>query len=1177
MLTLRIIPRLLFLWLIIVFCFAISTQPLIASDLSWSRVSIPADGAGGHWVLAEGSDLSSLTQAADGTLYCAANPTATPYRLFKSCDNGLAWSYCGRVEENITAIATPSDNPSVVYYATSSHVWRSVDAGNSFEQIAESPGEAGNGGLAITSLAAASMGDEGYLAVGISEQGQGHSGGVYILNESLTGGWQKAGSGDYDFYALAFSRGSNNCLQLLALGSDGQDTVLCHCLGGGDQPAAASETRLSGLVPLSAGITFPVSAVSSSSEDNLSAYCYLNTGSGQGGVYRLNISLKSGPAGFINLNAGGQPSLDIGSLAVVENNAGTRLLAGSAISNLVYSSQDGGATWSTARKPPSGDSVTAILSASAKTGGGLFYLCTSGTESAFSVSSDQGLSWDQRALIDSRITAIIDLAVSPRYNADSTLFMLSTNIRNSLWRSADGGTNWLRIYCTSPSERLNQALLSPDFSQNSQVYLAGVRGDHPVIWFSEDSGQNFTCLESMDSQTAGPVNIDCWAIAPGDVLYVGSFDGDHSRIYQTAPGALNYINYGNAGNAVLDQVVISPGFTGDQTLLVSNIQGGVLISRNKGLVFEPLPLETGRTALTGSVSLAFDPDYTHNGTLYAATSGEAGETGQGLFRFVIDQSYAWQKIDQRLPEGAGVIALAASDQGVLYGVNSLVTAGSAGPAAGGVERCLAPTNTDPLFEILCGGLDEGIHLGRLWVQDNRLWTLDLTHRKLLTCRDTLATPITLISPPDQATGLREDNLVLDWDSAPGAEEYQWQIAADPDFWNILKQGHSAGSPLSLTGLEKDAHYYWRVRALTSTISGGWSTIHYFTTRATAGDELKAPVISQPKPGSLTTLRPVFEWSVCSGADSYELRVSQYDNFSQPVIDKCGQAACNTNVWACDIDLAYSTAYYWQVRAAAGSVFSDWVSGLFTTQAAPVPEPELPAPKPASPTSSTSAPIQPAFRWNTVEKAESYQLVVSQSDNFTPLVIDHLCYANSWQCNQNLAYQTAYYWKVRALKGETHSAWSTVYVFTTRTKPSGGSSSGGSSSSGSKTTPPPSPTLTPTPTPVVASTIPAATVPAVAASPAAPTPSPLATVTPAPSQLSTPDSPSGRLAAVISTLSSASPATVAEADSARLSPSSETSYISDAGSSRPFWVLVGVLLAGVIALAVILIRKRAKGL
>ena len=122
-----------------------------AATVEWSIFNTPSDGRLGNWVLAAGSDISHLTQAQDGTLYCSANPLATEYRLFSSTDGGYSWSYTGRVKDEIVDIKVLPDNSSVVFYATASQIFKSIDSGYRFELISSNPGGALEGAV-ITSL-----------------------------------------------------------------------------------------------------------------------------------------------------------------------------------------------------------------------------------------------------------------------------------------------------------------------------------------------------------------------------------------------------------------------------------------------------------------------------------------------------------------------------------------------------------------------------------------------------------------------------------------------------------------------------------------------------------------------------------------------------------------------------------------------------------------------------------------------------------------------------------------------------------------------------------------------------------------------------------------------------------------------------------------------------------------
>ncbi|MFC1909571.1 WD40/YVTN/BNR-like repeat-containing protein, partial [Chloroflexota bacterium] len=115
------------------------TNPVISADeVKWSRVTIPTEGKAGNWLLADGSDIQHLTMAADGTLY--AYVTGLTYTLYSSTNDGYSWSQVGNVQDNIVGITTAPTDPNIIYYATTSGVYRSADGGKTFITLPANPG-----------------------------------------------------------------------------------------------------------------------------------------------------------------------------------------------------------------------------------------------------------------------------------------------------------------------------------------------------------------------------------------------------------------------------------------------------------------------------------------------------------------------------------------------------------------------------------------------------------------------------------------------------------------------------------------------------------------------------------------------------------------------------------------------------------------------------------------------------------------------------------------------------------------------------------------------------------------------------------------------------------------------------------------------------------------------------
>ena len=929
----RLAFRPILLLILLVTVLILPSEPLLADELRWSRVNTPADGEPGRWALASGSDLRCLTQASDGTLYCYANPASTEYRLFKSADKGKTWSPTGRVMENLTDIAVVAGKASSIYYATESSIYRSEDGGNSFSTVSRNPGGAGTANILITSIDAALFEGNELVVLGTRDIDSGQFGGVYILDESQDFILIDASIGNYDICAVALSPDFGSSGQIVAVVTNETDTVITtryYNSGWGDY---VGNSRIPGLAPKSATIGFPDYYDSSLDNGNYIQFITIDTGQGHGDVYRLTG--QESPAGSIaaDLNVAlseGLVELDITSLGISGNGEGAYLIAGAADSNLVYLSQDSGASWTFCDKAPSGSGAVYILMAPDFASSGVVYSVTSGAESAFSISHDKGKHWSQMTLIDTSITNIKDLAVSTGYQNDNVLFLLTGGSTDSLWCSTDRGLNWERILSTAQPQlsRMSLVTLSPGYSQDKTVFLAGTENTEPVIWKSEDKGQSFRKYLSIDPQTGAQVPVDIWSTTPTGLLIIGSYDGSNGCVYRTTDTSPYYSEKVSAGTLPLYSLAVSPDYLQDLTVLAGNINGQVFYSEG-GSVFKQLPPDAATPPLSGNISVAFDPGYRRNKTVYAASDAKNG----GIYRFVIGKSHAWEPIDGSLPEEAGVSQVVSSTAGTLYGIYSRNVAGENNK--GGLERSLNPTSdSGAYFETVTDGVNEEAFLKKLWLQGNTLWTVDSTGGALLTYADSLTLPVRLISPENLATGLSIGNVAISWESRPGATGYHWQVDTDADFSDISGgfEGHTGATSVRLKDLDADITYYWRVRA-SEPVTSPWSETRAFT--AVLEVPLEAPEIIEPQANLATSLKPNFRWSTCAGATGYELQLALDESFHTLIIDKTGDKACINNVWSCDRPLQYDTTYYWRVRAMSGSRSGDWAIGLFTTENAPV--------------------------------------------------------------------------------------------------------------------------------------------------------------------------------------------------------------------------------------------------
>jgi photosystem II stability/assembly factor-like uncharacterized protein len=904
----------------------------------WTKVNIPTQGEVGHWALAAGSDIRQLTARGDGTLY--AHVAGLAYTFYRSIDGGYTWEHIGNVSDAITDIAISPLDARTIYYATASRVYRSTDGGQTFQMLPPNPGGAGANHKEITSIDVTRL-ESNIVVVGTRDTDSGEFGGVYILDESeLVSTWVDTGIGGYDIGAVAFSPHYPDDRVMVAVATDETATYISVKNGHDDWNAETGYARLD-IAMSSAAVAFP----GSYDADEPVFFVAIATGAGAGGVYKFHGSAAPAVSSAPDLNVGvayGSSGIDIASLSAYDDGGTTVLLAGAANGSMTYVSADGGITWIRSLKPPTGGSVTGVLIAPDFATTGKMYAVTGGDGSAFSLSRDTGVTWNQISLVDAAIESIIDLAPSPNYSQDGAIFMItfgSGPYSGGLWCSRDGGDSWERTLANSSDtmENLSRVALPPEYGDSCQtVFVAGSSRGRTAIWESTDDGQTYQRRFARDPTGGGSLNIDTWAIVDKTTILIGSYDGSQGMVYKSINRGLTFARGMPAGSQPLHDIALSPDYARDGIVLVGNSNGRVYMADNGSTSFELLSGDTAALPFSGVVTVACDPSFGNNRTVYAASDSP----GSGIYRFVVGESTAWVNIDDGPPAGAIFDHLILAEDGTFYAADAM--------AGGGLERCLNPTSASPAFETVVRGLSSGATLYGLWQADHRIWSVDTTGARLMTYEDTLTVPPLLVAPDNEASAAGNlidhsvRNVTLDWETREGATGYEWECSYTDAFTAdaVVFGDTTSGSSVHLPALEPATTYHWRVRASSPTLSP-WSEKRSFTTVMDTEPVTLGP--ESPVPGATgVPVKPVFQWTAIVGAEAYELLVATDAGMENPVIARTAENAVIGNVWQCDINLDYATTYYWKVRAVSAITSSAWSTmGIFTTEEAP-PGPETPA-------------------------------------------------------------------------------------------------------------------------------------------------------------------------------------------------------------------------------------------
>jgi YVTN family beta-propeller protein len=185
---------------------------------------------------------------------------------------------------------------------------------------------------------------------------------------------------------------------------------------------------------------------------------------------------------------------------------------------------------------------------------------------------------------------------------------------------------------------------------------------------------------------------------------------------------------------------------------------------------------------------------------------------------------------------------------------------------------------------------------------------------------TVATPPAIPSLVSPANGSIDQpvSLKIIWNIVSTAASYHVQVATDSGFTALSEEDSLLTDTLmSLSGLDKSATYYWRLRAKNVGGSSAWTSPWSFTTIiATAG----TPVLVSPANGATdqaTSLSLI--WNSVSTATNYHVQIATDTGFASLF----SQDSSITDTVKSDSGFVYSTTYYWRVRARNAGGAGNW--------------------------------------------------------------------------------------------------------------------------------------------------------------------------------------------------------------------------------------------------------------
>ena len=540
-------------------------------------------------------------------------------------------------------------------------------------------------------------------------------------------------------------------------------------------------------------------------------------------------------------------------------------------------------------------------------------------ESAFSLSLDDGTSWNQLGLIDTQVNRYRALAVAEN---GKTAYISSVNDNglSSTWRSRTTviGEAWQRIACLDFTAPLLRP--APDDEDGSVIFL-GNQGSTSIIQ-SRDSGQTWRdCMPGAYIQDV--------AAGGSEELYVIQANAliRHGR-YET--GGWTWDKFRDTGLLSAHNIAVQGG----------NIMAGAALGQQCPVSYsldsgDNWVLITEPAYSNGNRHVAFDEEFEDNHLIYLAD--DAG----GLYRWTVGNSNRW---DDMVPTYNSYYGQVAAVRGMFYAAFSQ-TNNTTGVSRTTYSRGGIPKDGvywDTLTTGLAAGVVFRLEPTSLVYADDTLWAFDgrdYDYTKgiglLWAFRDTLANRSPwLISPRgnslvycDPVTG-RNAQVDLKWEQLSLAEAYQVEVGKDKWFDLVVSEAEPAGNPFFIPenslypacyirpGVLPEAGqiYYWHVRvrraATGQVMRSRWSPAFSFTVRP------GYPVSASSCPG-IESLQPChtacdvptyplgFSWTPMQGTTSYRFVLARDPDLSRPIVDQTVEAAALKLPWR----LNYATSYF----------------------------------------------------------------------------------------------------------------------------------------------------------------------------------------------------------------------------------------------------------------------------
>ena len=877
-------------------------------------------------------DIVDMAVSGD-TVYIAVTNSATANVTYKSTDGGATWTslvtstgYPTTKVPKLVSVS-PSDANVVAMVTTDNYVYYSSNGGSKWSSMGQT---ATPNVTTINSIdVSPSAGGYYYLAAGGNASGNMK---LYVLKVDVAQTWADrsatagVGAAMTDVQAIKFS--PNYPIDKIITVVSGNTTGTYLQVWWGENAKWNAQitgfetgypvqitTTVTSATLAAASLALPSTYIGS---DEAERIVFVGVAAASvGGVWRITDTYAKAAKTWSDGDEG-----PIGSIAYHDSG---KLLAGDYDANQVYRCLSPMASTPkfeklNTLKKPGGASKTLVAWS-----GDTAVAATSGDESAFAESADDGYAFNDISMVDTTLATMADVATS----ADGKTVYLATYSGNdiSIWLKA---SSWKRVLSLK-DQTTTAPLVRVAPEDATAVYVANMGTQS--VWVSKNSG-----TETWKSVPCYKLTVvQDFIVESVDVVHAIDNVGGTSR---TATAGASWRGKKTTAGVVPYMIALAP----DNTVLVGGSGGYVAFSTDSGGTWEKT-----KDAGTGNAFVVADADFADNNIIYVGI-------GTKVMKGKADTTTDW---------GArGALTATATDGNV-----SVVGSGRYESVYYFLTSSSNTTYSD-LWRAL--NLQKGASVAQcLWSSLNttkytfaatpqaltissgpKLWGVDSAGTaELISCADSIATTAPAVSSPadgytvplNPGTG-KAYNVTFTFarQHATKVTSLDIQIATDSAFSGVVYEKSfdvttstsqtiakvigPSGTTNQISDYMPGETYYWRVRtSSTGPMYSPWSAARSFTIEG-----LEVVVVFDmlsPEAGAMNVpVMPTFVWTEIEGAAGYEIIVAEDPTFA--IIDFSHTS--DRPFFKSQESLAYGATYYWKVRAVGG----EWVTGIFTTMEKP---------------------------------------------------------------------------------------------------------------------------------------------------------------------------------------------------------------------------------------------------